>query len=565
MLRTGAIAATAAAVLVLAAAGPASAAGTRNTCDGMTGATSTVGSTNFLVHYNPGAINATQASGLLSDADAGRSLELNPPFSFQPPPPDNTVTAPAGNNPDARTDVWVYADAGCTSAGSPCGCNGFMSPDSGSQTGWIYINPNIVANKSTIAHEFFHTVQLGISSVALSSLAGTNRVMMREASASWIGALAAGNDGGHQPTYQRTLGVGQTLDFPDSSTEVLYGEWPFFEFENERFGAAVVQDDFAQANSAPAGGQTQWMNAALVARGTTLGAVFADYAATVNAADWPTPLLSGGFPRLSSDTVLGVNANTSTNQADTLNHLATRFYRLTSNACSGQCDATLHLDVGWPGSSGVQASLMRFGTPTGARVPLTNGATGAHADIPFNLNTSYTVAVSNPSLTADAVPISLSANATTPPPATGGGTTTPPKQTTPIPQQQTGIPIPVPTLSLSGKPKVSRSGRSRIIKLTVQSSAAGFVVATLAGGKAKLVAHAAAKATSTSRTFSVVPGTNKLRFTLSRRVKKGRYTLTLTPQSVNFVPGTPVSAGRVSVPKPPKAKKRKSRRARFIY
>ena len=57
----------------------------------------------------------------------------------------------------------------------------------------------------------------------------------------------------------------------------------------------------------------------------------------------------------------------------------------------------------------------------------------------------------------------------------------------------------------------------------------------------------------------------KLQLKLSRRLKKGRYSLTLTPQSVNFVPGTPVSAGRVSVPKPPKAKKRTSRRARFIY
>jgi hypothetical protein len=564
MLRTGAIAATAAAVLALAAAGPASAAGTRNQCPGMAAATSTVGTTDFVVHYNSASVDAGTATGLANDAQNGRNLELNPPYSFPAPPSDSTVAAPAGNNPDGRTDVWLYPDDSCS--GQPCGCNGFMKPDTGSQTGWIYMNPSVAGNRSTVAHEFFHTVQLGISSVALSSLAGTNRVMMREASASWIGALAAGNDGGHQPTYQRTLGVGQTLDFPDSSTEVLYGEWPFFEFENERLGAAVVQDDFSQANSVPTGGQTQWMNAALVARGTSLAALVADYAATVNAADWPTPLLSGGFPRLSSDTVLGVNANTSTNQAGTLNHLTTRFYRLTSNACSGQCDATLHLDVGWPDGSEVQASLMRFGTPTGTRIPLTNGATGAHADIPFNLNTSYTVAVTNASLTADAVPISLSANATTPPPATGGGTTTAKPTTPSIPQvPQTGIPIPVPTLSLSAKPKLSRSGRSRIIKLTLQSSAAGFVVATLTSGQAKLVAHLAAKATSTSRTFSVVPGTNKLQLKLSRRLKKGRYSLTLTPQSVNFVPGTPVSAGRVSVPKPPKAKKRTSRRARFIY
>ena len=61
----------------------------------------------------------------------------------------------------------------------------------------------------------------------------------------------------------------------------------------------------------------------------------------------------------------------------------------------------------------------------------------------------------------------------------------------------------------------------------------------------------------------MVPGTNKLRLNVSRRLKKGRYSLTLTPQSVNFVPGTPVSAGKVSVPSVPKAKKRK-RRAHYI-
>src|SRR5262249_11469894 len=148
--------------------------------------------------------------------------------------------------PNAKTDVWVYTDAACTAGGQPCGCNGFMQPDTGSQTGWIYMNPGVIANKSTIAHEYFHTVQFGISVNALAaSPPGKNRVMMREASASWIGALAAGNDGGHPPVYQRNTAdaVGASLDFPDSSTETLYGDWPFFEFEREQFTPAVVKDD----------------------------------------------------------------------------------------------------------------------------------------------------------------------------------------------------------------------------------------------------------------------------------------------------------------------------------
>jgi hypothetical protein len=553
MLRTGAIAAALSAFLALAAAGEASAAGTRRLCDGMTGATSTVNTTNFVVHFSNSAITAGQANALAADAEAGHNLELTT-LTFPQPLPDDTVTAPAGNNPDGRTDVWVYSDQACALGQQPCGCNGFMQPDNGSDTGWIYVNPTVVGNKSTIAHEFFHTVQLGISRNALASGGAVNREMMREASASWIGALAANNDGGHQPTYQRTAGIGQSFDFPDNSGEILYGEWPFFEFERERFGATVIRDAFAQANTNTTAGQRDWMNAALVARGSSLGSVFADYAATVNAADWPLPLLSGGFPRVQSDAVLGVNTNTSTNQADTLNHLTTRFFRLTSNACSGQCDATLHLDVGWPNGAGVQASLMRFGSPTGTRISLSSGATGAHADIPFNLNTSYTVALTNPSLTADSVPVSLSANATTPPPApTGGGTTTAPKPTTPV-VPQGAVPIPVPTLAIVGKAKVTRSGSSRVLKLTVNSSAAGFVVVTLSRGKAKLVAHTAAKATRYSRTVAVKQGANKLRVKISAKAKKGRYTLTLTPESQMFVTGPPIAAGKVSVPNKPKRK-----------
>ena len=354
----------------------------------------------------------------------------------------------------------MYTDQACTATLPACGCNGFMQPDSGAgaNTGWVYINPSIITNKSTVAHEFFHTVQLGIAPVAMTTTGG-NRVMMREASASWIGALAAGNDGGHQPIFQRAGAdaVGASLDFPDSSSETLYGEWPFFEFESERFTQAVVKDDFSQANAAPAGSQVDWMNAALTGRGSSLGQTVADYAAKVNAADWPTvpPMpssqLTGRFPFVQADTVLGVATNTSTNQSATLDHLATRFFRITSNACSGQCDATLHLDVSWPNGSGVQASVMRFGTPAGTPIPVTNGATSTHADLPFNLNTSYTVAVTNPSLTANAVPIALSANATTPPPATNGGTTTAPKTTTPTtPNTGIPVPLPVPTLGLSG-------------------------------------------------------------------------------------------------------------------
>ena len=88
---------------------------------------------------------------------------------------------------------------------------------------------------------------------------------------------------------------------------------------------------------------------------------------------------------------------------------------------------------------------------------------------------------------------------------------------------------------------------------------------SLATGKAKLVAHARGQGQALQPHVLADAGHEQAAAQALPRAKKGRYSLTLTPQSVNFVPGTPVSAGRVSVPKPPKAKKRTSRRARFIY
>jgi hypothetical protein len=155
----------------------------------MSAATSAFPSTNagsFLIHYDPSVITAGQAQQLDADAEAGRSLEIER-FGFPAPVSDTGVT-PASVNPDGRTDVFVHADSPCPPLFSAtCACNGFTTPDpsSGATTsGWISINPAVVGNKSTIAHEFFHTVQLGIARDALNS-AGPDP--LTEASASYRG------------------------------------------------------------------------------------------------------------------------------------------------------------------------------------------------------------------------------------------------------------------------------------------------------------------------------------------------------------------------------------------
>jgi hypothetical protein len=182
--------------------------------------------------------------------------------------------------------------------------------------------------------------------------------------------------------------------------------------------------------------------------------------------------------------------------------------------------------------------------------------------VAVSAGTTLVASFANPSMTANGVPVSVTARTDAAPSSGGGGAVTAPRQATPT----TGGPVVtvVPSIALAGKPKVSRSGSSRVLTFTVNSSGAGFLVATLSSGKAKLARPAAVKkATSTSRTFSLQAGVNKLRYKLSRRVAKGRYSVTLTPQSSNFSAGTPVSAGTVSVPKPKPKPVRHRKRARY--
>jgi hypothetical protein len=290
--------------------------------------------------------------------------------------------------------------------------------------------------------------------------------------------------------------------------------------------------------------------------GTSLGAAVLDYGATIEAADWSSSLLAGRWPFFTSNTVLGVNTNTSTNQTATLDHLATRYFALTSNACSGTCDATLHLDVAWPGGSGVQASLVRVGGATGARIPIANGATGAHADLPFNFGTQYGVSVTNPSIGADGVPITLTATA-----ERNAAASRAPSPTAPPQPPATS---PIPTIQLTGKPKIGRKRNTRVLQLSLNSSAPGFVVVTLASPRAAPRAHTAARAGRFSRTLAVKQGANSFAVTISRSLPKGRYAVTLTPRSSSGEVGTPISAGIVHVPKVPKAKKRKPKGARYV-
>jgi hypothetical protein len=106
-----------------------------------------------------------------------------------------------------------------------------------------------------------------------------------------------------------------------------------------------VGNAFSQALGNPplGGNQLAWMNAAL-GGGSGLGNAVADYAATVGAADFTSPLLTGRFPTRTFETIANIGAGQSATQTTTVDHLAARLYTVTATATT-----TLHLDWSWPG------------------------------------------------------------------------------------------------------------------------------------------------------------------------------------------------------------------------
>lgn len=522
-------------------------------------------SDHFVVHYNSAdpTTPTTTARQLSADAEAGEAISVG---QFQYPLPVSDGSVGGG---DGLTDIYTGPDPGGCG-----GCNGFTAADSGAArtSAWTYINPAVALNKSTVAHEYFHVIQYGIYAPQLSE------PLITEASASWIGALAAGTDGGHPPFWMRGSpsddARGSSLDcVPGCPTsEDIYGQWPLYQSFRERYsdGARIVEYVFTESRNVGVGArQLRSLDEVLSTVPSSVGNETFEYARRIAAADWGYERLAGRYPVFTQSAVLGVNANASSTMTSTLDHLATRYFDLRSNACSGgtPCDATLHLD--WTASPNVRGSVAQRAAGRGTRVDVT----GTHADLGFNAGAEYVVGLTNVNESSNGVPVTLSASATrnpapnpggssgttsTPAPSTTAPSTTAPSTTAPV---QPPVVTPVPAFDVLARAKVAKGRTSRKLSLRLNSSSAGFVVVTLARGGAKLVAHTAARATTFSRTVAVKQGANTVRVVISRNLPKGSYTIGLTPQSASGQSGTPISAGKVSVPKAPKAKKRSKRKA----
>ena len=140
-----------------------------------------------------------------------------------------------------------------------------------------------------------------------------------------------------------------------------YSRWTFFQYLSERFGTTFARDVLATgaALADPAQTGAQLLAATLAARGTTLGDVFNDYTAVHAAARYAPAALQGVPPAAHSSLASGSATGALPVQRIPVNHLASRYLRLTRGSGPGPCwAATLSLTVALPAGGRLQARLL---------------------------------------------------------------------------------------------------------------------------------------------------------------------------------------------------------------
>lgn len=487
-VRKGALLAIAVSV-ALSSSGSARAAAARPPTIVPASLTAQVVSAHFVVHYasdpsDPNAITVAQAQTVSSTAEHAYAYETGP-LGFPPPLDDG----------DGLIDVYVYDDPQRTE-------NGVAHRDSPADTssGWITINPHGtgIENATTIPHELFHLIQLGLSS-RLSS-------WDLEGGATWASARVAGTLSNHSPVYLLSPPhQNEPLDCPgtpcSSPTPIdAYRDWPFIEFLQERFGAdtylsvlrraaALVAADRAAGLASPNSHDLQSFNDVLLARGGSLATGIGGWAAASLVGQYSYGPLAGRSALVApSASALRVGAPPQVSQL-AVNHLST-FYLSTGTFAACSCRPTLHVRV--TAAGGALSTALALGpslvTPS-AGVP--NGF-----DVLDPSLQPGRIAVTNPATSPDNVRVTVAVWATSP-----------------------AVPA-VKVLRL----KVNHHRRTSI-RLVVASSAAGSLTLRLS---------------SATRTVGLHPGRNQAVLTLPRHLRARRPLLTLIPRAADGRQGAPL-------------------------
>lgn len=439
------------------------------------------------------------------------------------------------NDGDGRIDIWVQdlsaqkvlALAVQDAAGSTA-------------TGWMSIDVTAATSQAVIAHELLHLIQFGLWIPADSWLL--------EGSAEWAGFAAS--------DYSPFGGVplAQTLAAPDMSLDCTtdacgndlyetrgYSRWGFFQYLSERYGALFLKDVLARGATLADPLQTgaSLLSGTLAAKGTSLSAVFDDYALAHLAGGYQATALKGIAPATYSTTPTGNASGALPVQRVAVNHLAARYLKFTrGGAVDGPCyTATLSLTVGLPAGLGAKPAFYSKSLGT-SPVALTVSGSTASATVPWDTCTGGSpgyLSLPNASTTLDAQTFTVSGSL-----SVDLSTITPVGPPAPI-YTGTTVAAPsgevAPSIFVYGAQLVRVSAAKRAVRLIVFSSGGGKLETALGG--------------TSLGTFALRAGNNDVRFRLPLSVVKAlRSTasvsaassvLTLTSFSTTGVKGATVT------------------------
>ena len=314
--------------------------------------------------------------------------------------------------------------------------------------------------------------------------------------------------------------------------------WPFYEYLAEKYGPLFMVNVFTAAAGASGNGLAALQNA-IAAKGSTLNAEYANFAAKLLSGGWAATTLNAAVIPVAGKIQTGITSSAIPTQTFGINHLATKFVEIdrgdgsNSHACYA---ATLTLNVQLAAGVTSQPTFYWSGGG-GSALPLTVNGTTATATIPWDTcawtNNGY-LSLPNTSLvdgTSFVVSGTLAVDLSTP--ATSA--------VPPAPTSQYGTPVSAD--SFSAAPPVSALGPSTIL---LSQNATSLRVAVYSGGDGALNVTLGSLNLGTMK---LAAGVNAQTFTLAAGVMSALglagangLTLKLTPQSAGgTVSGDPIT------------------------
>jgi Family of unknown function (DUF6055) len=427
---------------------------------------------------------------------------------------------------DGRMDVFVLDQ--------PDGHFGYAAPDdvfAAQSSGWIVLDPEFATSVHPIAHEVYHLTQFAIWMGDQNWLA--------EATAEWAGLRLAG-----YPAYGLSMfqapGVSVDCDGDICGEQAYehggYNRWVFLEYLSQRFGAGLVEELFERARDlGSSGAPTVPLEAALAARGTSLSAVFFDFARQQMTGGYTAVGLQGRQASPAVSVYTGTASATLEPESVVVNHLAARYVAfrpaLEDKIVSTPCHAaTLNVSVSVPAGIGAKP-VWYWNGPGGTATELALSGSTASLSVPwYTCSTDYRgmLMLANPSVTTDAQEFVVSASIAvdrsrlTPVPSSPV-TSKPPA----VAVQGAVVPAPdstlAPAIRLYGPELMNVSPTARRVTLVVYSSDSGKVEISVAG--------------VSLGTYGVRAGYNKIRVNVPKaevrraagaRIRAGRLQLLVT-------------------------------------